>query len=72
MLKRSLRWMLAGIFLGIAAVWCVVLGGNTQPFVILGGLILPVLALVCFVTGFFESGPSGRPEDDRGEGEDAP
>ena len=58
----SVRWMLLGIFLAAAAVWCLLAGsGGSTLLAALGFYILPILALVCFLTGFW--GPGDDPEN---------
>lgn len=51
-MNRDLKWMLLGIFLGVAAIWCLMLGQGNMPFAILGGYMLPIVAVICFGTGF--------------------
>lgn len=53
-MNRDLKWMLMGIFLGVAAIWGLLIG-----FSILGGLVLPIAAVICFGTGF--SGVDDKP-----------
>lgn len=61
-MKHNTRWMLLGIFLGVAAVWCLLAGsGGSTVLAALGFYLLPIMALVCFLTGF--SG-QGEPQAD--------
>lgn len=58
-MNRDLKWMLLGIFLGVAAIWCLMLGQGSTPYAILGGYVLPIAAVICFGTGF--SGVDDKP-----------
>ncbi|MGO5114026.1 hypothetical protein ACTQ33_03195 [Candidatus Avoscillospira sp. LCP25S3_F1] len=51
-MKRDLKWMLLGIFLGVSAIWCLLFGRGSVLFGILGGYALPIVAVICFGTGF--------------------
>ena len=62
-MNRDLKWMLLGIFLGVAAVWCLMLGQGNAPFAIVGGYILPLVAVICFGTGFSGEGDKPPPDD---------
>lgn len=63
-MNRDLKWMLLGIFLGVAAVWCLVFGSTDSSLVllILGVYVLPLVAVICFGTGF--SGVDDKPPPD--------
>ena len=49
---NRIRWMLLGIFLGVAAVWCLTAGSGNLLFGVLGFYVLPVLAVIAFGVGF--------------------
>lgn len=51
-MNRDLKRMLLGIFLGMAAIWCLVLSQGNAAFALLGVYILPIAAVICFGTGF--------------------
>lgn len=65
-MNHNLKWMLLGIFLGVAAIWCLVYGQGEILTSILGVYVLPIVAVICFGTGF--SGHAGEdaqpPSDD--------
>ena len=62
-MSRDLKWMLLGIFLGVAAIWCLMLGQGNAPFAIVGGYILPLVAVICFGAGFSGEGDKPPPDD---------
>ena len=51
---RFLKWMLSGIFLAIASVWCLIAGSGNTVFAVLGFYILPLVALACFIGALCE------------------
>lgn len=51
-MKRDIKWMLLGIFLGVAACWCLTVGAGSVFFLVLGFYVLPVVAVIVFATGF--------------------
>ena len=60
-MKKAVRWMLLGIFLAVAAIWCIVFvismegsgGGLVHALIWIGTLVLPILSVICFGVGFF-------------------
>ena len=71
-MKYSVRWMLLGIFLGVAAVWCLLAGsGGSTVLAALGFYLLPIMALVCFLTGFCGQGEP-RADESHSENPDVP
>ena len=66
-MKRDIKWMLLGIFLGVAAVWCmaVAIADNSTLHAVLGYYILPVVAVIVFATGFtgVDNSPSSKNTD---------
>ena len=57
-MKRDVKWMLLGIFLAVAAVWCLVLAGGSIVYIVMGYYVLPILAVITFFIGF---GGAGNP-----------
>lgn len=57
-MKNDMRFMLLGIYLLVAAVWCMKLG-----LVITGTIILPLISLACMVWGFCGK-PQGEQNDE--------
>lgn len=64
-MNRDLKWMLLGIFLGVAAVWCLVFGSADRSTVLLflGVYVLPLVAVICFGTGFTGEGDKPPPDN---------
>lgn len=62
--QSALRWMLLGGYLLLAALWCMVFGFmtnmdayfSTSTIFYVGLAPLSILAVVCFVVGFFRRG----------------
>ena len=57
-MKKDVRFMLLGIYLLVASLWCIALGA-----VIVGSYILPLISLICMVRGFCGKLEVGKTED---------
>lgn len=57
-MKKAVRWMFLGCFLALAAIWCLVFAfiGDSNAIFLFGWMILPILAIISFVVGFFHRG----------------
>lgn len=64
-MNKGLKWMLLGIFLAVLSVWCLLAGAGDTVFAV-ASVILPIVAIVCFATGFsFEREPKGENPRDK-------
>lgn len=52
-MKKDIRFMLLGIYLLVASLWCIAIG-----LLILGAVVLPLISLGCMVWGF-----CGKPQN---------
>ena len=46
-MKKDIRFMLLGIYLLVASLWCITIGLS-----IVGAVVLPLISLGCMVRGF--------------------
>ena len=46
-MKKDIRFMLLGIYLLVASLWCIAIG-----LAIVGAVVLPLISLGCMVRGF--------------------
>lgn len=51
-MQKGLKWMLLGIFLALASIWCLLAGTGSVLLLAVGFYILPLLAVISFATGF--------------------
>ena len=66
-MKKDARFMLLGIYLLVASLWCIALGA-----VIVGSYILPLISLVCMVRGFCGKTQEWKPDAWKAEDTQAP
>ena len=64
-MNKRAKLMLLGIFLVAASCWCLLMHGASTSFDLFaaaGSVILPLAALLCFVTGFTGESPENANE----------
>ncbi len=61
-MNKGLKWMLLGIFLAVLSVWCLLAGEGDAVFAVVS-VILPIVAIVCFATGFSLEREPENPRD---------